>query len=319
MKKNILRILIVFLILASFTGFVLLTQKNSGPITKEGYYFDTYITITVYNQKDSKYINDCFKLCEKYDVLFDRTDENGDVYRINQERNHVSIDPETYDLLSKAIDYSKESNGKVDITVAPLIDTWGFVGSSIQEKKDKPSDEEIKEAVNKINYENIILEDDGTVSLKDEAEIDLGFIAKGYIADKLKEYLVSKDVKSAVISLGGNVVVIGNKPDGSEYTVGIKDPDNKNDICQTVKVSDESVVTSGTYERYVEYDGIKYHHILDTKTGYPVDNNIKSVTVICDSSTDADALSTLCLILGEEESKEILKNHNAEATFITAD
>ena len=146
-------------------------------------------------------------------------------------------------------------------------------------------------------------------------QVDLGFIAKGFVADKLKEYLVEKGVKSAIISLGGNVVVIGSKPDGSDYNIGIKDPDNPEGIIDSISVSDKSVVTSGTYERYVEYDGVKYHHILNTNTGYPVKTDVKSVTIISDSSLEGDALSTICLILGEEKSKDILEKYNAQAIF----
>ena len=111
------------------------------------------------------------------------------------------------------------------------------------------------------------------------------------------------------------MVVIGTKPDGSDYNIGIKDPDNSGEIIESLKANNSSVVTSGTYERYVEYDGIKYHHILDTATGYPVDNGIKSVTILSDSSLEGDALSTVCLILGEEGSKDILTKYNAEAVF----
>ena len=111
------------------------------------------------------------------------------------------------------------------------------------------------------------------------------------------------------------MVVIGSKPDGSNYKIGIKDPDNPEGIIDSISVSDKSVVTSGTYERYVEYDGVKYHHILNTNTGYPVKTDVKSVTIISDSSLEGDALSTICLILGEEKSKDILEKYNAQAIF----
>lgn len=323
-KKNLLQILILLLVTAGIIVSVVLTGRKGKSLNKDGYYFDTYVNLTVYSSKDSKYLDECLKMCEKYDALFSPTIEGSDVYNINHAAGKsVKVDPETYYLLQRAIEFCEETDGAVDITIAPLMDTWGLSHESgilseagITGNKSKPSDIKVQDALKNVDYRNVILEDDYTVRLKNpETRIDLGFIAKGYIADKLKEYLVSKDVKSAIISLGGNVVVIGTKPDGSDYNIGIKDPDNSGEIIESLKVNNSSVVTSGTYERYVEYDGIKYHHILDTTTGYPVDNGIKSVTVLSDSSLEGDALSTVCLILGEEGSKDILTKYNAKAVF----
>ena len=323
-KKNLLQILILLLVTAGIIVSVVLTGRKGKSLNKDGYYFDTYVYLTVYSSKDSKYLDECLKMCERYDALFSPTIEGSDVYNINHAAGEsVKVDPETYYLLQRAIEFCEETDGAVDITIAPLMDTWGLSHESgilseagITGNKSKPSDIKVQDALKNVDYRNVILEDDYTVRLKNpETRIDLGFIAKGYIADKLKEYLVSKDVKSAIISLGGNVVVIGTKPDGSDYNIGIKDPDNSGEIIESLKANNSSVVTSGTYERYVEYDGIKYHHILDTTTGYPVDNGIKSVTVLSDSSLEGDALSTVCLILGEEGSKDILTKYNAEAVF----
>ena len=323
-KKNLLQILILLLVTAGIIVSVVLTGRKGKSLNKDGYYFDTYVNLTVYSSKDSKYLDECLKMCERYDTLFSPSIEGSDVYNINHAAGEsVKVDPETYYLLQRAIEFCEETDGAVDITIAPLMDTWGLSHESgilseagITENKSKPSDIKVQDALKNVDYRNVILEDDYTVRLKNpETRIDLGFIAKGYIADKLKEYLVSKDVKSAIISLGGNVVVIGTKPDGSDYNIGIKDPDNSGEIIESLKANNSSVVTSGTYERYVEYDGIKYHHILDTATGYPVDNGIKSVTVLSDSSLEGDALSTVCLILGEEGSKDILTKYNAKAVF----
>lgn len=317
MKNNrILRIVILVVLMAIIVVIAFLMGKRSKPISRDGYYFDTYVNLTVYNQKDAKYLDECLQMCEKYEKLFSRTLEGSDIWNVNNAGGEaVSVDPETYYLIEKALEFCEETDGAVDLTVAPLVDAWGF-NHNDEVRANKPSDEEINEALGKVNYENVILLDNNMIKLEGKGtKMDLGFIAKGYIADKLKEYLVSKNVKSAIISLGGNIVVICNKPDGSEYNIGIKDPDNSGDIIQSLKVSDKSVVTSGTYERYVEYDGVKYHHILDTKTGYPVDNGVQSVTIVSDSSLEGDALSTICLILGEEGAKEILNKYNSEAYF----
>lgn len=317
MKNNrILRIIILVVLMAIIVAIAFLMGKRNKPISRDGYYFDTYVNLTVYNQKDAKYLDECLEMCERYEKLFSRTLEGSDIWNVNNSGGEaVSVDQETYYLIERALEFCEETDGAVDLTVAPLVDAWGF-NHNDEVRTNKPSDEEIKEVLDKVNYKNVILLDNNMIKLEGEGtKIDLGFIAKGYIADKLKEYLVSKNVKNAIISLGGNIVVIGSKPDGNDYNIGIKDPINFGDIIQSLKVSDKSVVTSGTYERYAEYDGVKYHHILDTKTGYPVDNGVQSVTIVSDSSLEGDALSTICLILGEEDAKKILEKYNSKAYF----
>lgn len=319
MKKRIIQILIILCVAVPIVVLAFILGNNGKTYSKEGYYFDTYVKLTVYSKKDVAYLDECLKMCEEYDNLFSRN-KDGDIALINSKGfEGVNLQSEeTYYLLKRSIEFSEITDGAADITIAPLVDIWGFNHDSLGNSgvTNKPSEEDIQKALNKVNYKNVKLEDGNRVKLCDEdMQVDLGFIAKGYVADKLKEYLVSKNVKSAIISLGGNVVVIGSKPDGSFYNIGIKDPDNSENIINSVSVSDKSVVTSGTYERFVEYDGVKYHHILETKTGYPADTDVRSVTVVSDSSLEGDALSTICLILGEEKSKEILEKYNAEAIF----
>ena len=316
-NRRFIRIVILVILMAIIIAIAFLMGKRSKPISGDGYYFDTYVNLTVYNHKDAKYLDECLKMCERYEKLLSRTLEGSDIWNVNNAGGEaVRVDPETYYLIERALEFCEETDGAVDLTVAPLVDAWGF-NHNDEVRANKPSDEEINEALDKVNYKNVILLDNNMIKLKGEGtKIDLGFIAKGYIADKLKEYLVSKNVKSAIISLGGNIVVIGSKPDGNDYNIGIKDPNNTGDIIQSLKVSDKSVVTSGTYERYVEYSGVKYHHILDTKTGYPVDNGVQSVTIVSDSSLEGDALSTLCLILGEDNIENLKEKYDFEYRFI---
>ena len=148
--------------------------------------------------------------------------------------------------------------------------------------------------------------------------IDLGFIAKGYIADKMKEYLLSNGVESALINLGGNVLTIGNKPDGSPYILGIQEPfSNGQSSIPNVSIRDKSLVTSGVYERYFYEKDTLYHHILDTKTGYPIDNDLLGVTILSESSMEGDAYSTICLCLGLEDGMKLIeKTEGLEALLI---
>ena len=317
-KKRIIQILIVLFILAPFVALAILWGNNGKTYTRDGYYFDTYVSITVYSMKDLDLLEGCMEMCEKYDNSLGRLNL-GEMTMINQQAYAgVDVSDDTYYLFERALEFCDETNGAVDITIAPLLDIWGFThdakGNTLTDRK--PSDLELRQALKKVNYKKVKLYEGNRVKINESGvQVDLGFIAKGFVADKLKEYLVENNVESAIISLGGNVVVIGSKPDGSDYKIGIKDPDNPEGIIDSISVSNKSVVTSGTYERFVEYDGVKYHHILNTNNGYPVKTDVKSVTIISDSSLEGDALSTICLILGEEKSKDILEKYNAQAIF----
>ncbi len=174
-----------------------------------------------------------------------------------------------------------------------------------------------------IDYRSIVIDEQaGTVMLTDpDAAIDLGFIAKGYIADRIRDYLVSKNVTSAIINLGGNILCIGSRPDKNPFRVAVQYPFGQTgDMITTLSIRDQSVVTSGVYERFVEADGVRYHHILDPRTGYPAENSLLSVTIITDSSTDADALSTACFLLGLSDGMALIESlSDTEALFITDD
>lgn len=283
-------------------------QKTNQPVTYTGYYFNTIISLTFYNADDCTLSEECFSLCEKYENMFSRTVENSDIWRINHSNGEpVNVSQETYELINQALYYCELSDGKIDITIAPLMDLWNFTGAA--DETEPPSSEEINALLSHVNYKLVEPGDNNTIILKDpKAAIDLGFIAKGFIADKLKEYLVSQGVTSALINLGGNVCTIGSKPDGTAYTVGIQQPfAATGTTLDVVSVSNSSVVTSGTYERYFTCENHFYHHILDATTGYPVENELTGVTIICESSAAADALSTTCFVMGTEDALNYIK------------
>ena len=172
-----------------------------------------------------------------------------------------------------------------------------------------------------MNYKNVIL-DKNTVTLTDpEAAIDLGGIAKGFIADKLKAYLTDQGIEHALISLGGNIVAVGGRYNGQPFHIGIQKPfAETNEAITTVEINGQSVVSSGTYERYFEKDGKIYHHLLDPATGYPYDNQLLQVTIISDSSVDGDALSTACFGLGLDKGSALIESlDNIRAIFVTDD
>ena len=293
-----------------------LPRERSQPYTDT--LFDTVISVQIFDSVDEDVLKGCEKLCKKYDSMFSNKIEDSEISRINSAGgNPVEVSKETIKLIKKGIYYSEMSDGAFDITIAPVSSLWDFKA----ETPSVPSPEAIAEAVSHVNYENIIIRDN-TVKLADpQAGIDLGAIAKGYIADRIKDYLEEEGVRHAMINLGGNVLAMGSKLDGSDYNIGIQKPfDETGEPITSVKISDKSVVTSGIYQRYFKADGKIYHHILDPNTGYPCENNLYSVTILTDSSLTADALSTTCFLLGYDRGMKLINQlDNVDAVFITND
>ena len=224
----------------------------------------------------------------------------------------TEVNPETVELLNTALNIAAKSNGAFDPTVMPLVTLW-----DVQNRTFPPSVADIKDKLNYVNYNNIIISQN-TVTAQGGAQLDLGGIAKGFIADRIKEYLKVNGITSGVINLGGNTLLIGDK-NGSDFTAGLQKPFGKNgELSATLELTDKTAVTSGIYQRYFEADGKIYHHIIDPYTGYPCDNGIASVTVITESSCIADGLSTACLNLGIEKGIELAKQYGAELIYITA-
>lgn len=292
-------------------------SSSEEPISKQGFLLDTVIQITLYDTENESLLDESFAICEKYEQLLSRTIESSDVSRINEANGKpVTVSDDTIALIQKSLTYSELSDGAFDITIAPLSSLWDF-----KDQKTIPDSNDIEEARKLVDYHAIRIDNNSVTLTNPEASIDLGAIAKGYIADKIKEYLVSENVKSGLINLGGNVLTIGTKPDGSAWNIGIQKPfDEQNAAITSVHLSDESVVTSGVYERYFKQNGIIYHHILDAKTGYPYQNGLLGVTIISKESVDGDALSTTCFALGLEKGMELIRSlPDVEAIFITDD
>lgn len=290
---------------------------------------NTVITISIYagvsETQAKELISGAFGLCDRYESLLSATVPGSDVSNINSANKNVKINvsSETMNILSIGLKYCKISNGKYDIAIWPLSSLWDFTSGDSTMEGVIPDANKIKDALKNVDYNLISIDEiNDTVTKKtDEAGIDLGSIAKGYIADRLGEYLKENGATSAIIDLGGNVLALGSKPDGSDFCIGIKKPFSQTgEIALSVKLSDASVVTSGTYERYFKKDGKIYHHILNPLTGYPYDNNLLSVTIISPLSVDGDALSTTCFALGEDKGMEYIDTlDNIYAIFITDD
>ena len=234
--------------------------------------------------------------------------EGSDVYRINKgSGTQVSVSPDTVKIIGQCIDISDDCGGVFDITIGNVTKLWDFGGNNQR----LPSDDEIKTALGSVGYKNVSISGNA-VQIKKGQSLDLGAVGKGFVCDKIKELLDKGRTKSAVVSVGGSLLIYGNRT----FSVGIVNPDNDKQSMGTLKLKDTCVSTSGNYEKYFEQDGKRYHHILNAKTGYPATSEFKSVTVVCESGLISDALSTVCYIAGYRKSIEILKKFDAEAVFI---
>lgn len=310
----------------SITGIIIsgCQAKVSQPVSRTDFYLDTVITITLYDIPPAhaeELLNNSMALVAAYENLFSKTIEGSDVWNINHSAGTaVTVHEDTTRLLDTALNYAEQYNGIIDPAIGTLSGLWNF--SDIGEHR-APSPDEITEALSHVSYKNVILiEKENQVTLTDpKTHIDLGFIAKGYIADRLKEYLLSENVKSAIINLGGNVLTIGTKPDGTPFQVGIQKPfDDRGATALVLSISDVSVVSSGNYERYFEINNTLYHHILSTENGYPADSGLTQVTILSKTSVEGDTLSTLCFILGYEKGRALIDSlPDVEAVFITED
>lgn len=321
-KNNIIKTLSAVLtasalLLTGCSGAKSSTQTDQD-LTYTDMLFDTVIKIQILDPADESILDDLKKLCEKYDTMFSTTNTDSELYKLNHANGQpFTVSSETANLIQDGIHYSELSGGAFDLTIEPVSALWDFKA----DKPTVPSSDAIAQAVSHVDYTKVDIQDN-TITLEDpEAGIDLGAIAKGYIADQVKTYLKKQGIKHAIINLGGNVDVIGTKPDGSKYNIGIQKPfDESGEAITSVQLKDQTVVTSGIYERYFKKNGKLYHHILDPRTGYPCENNLYSVSIITDSSTKADALSTTCFLLGYEKGMELIQSMDGvKAIFITDD
>lgn len=281
-----------------------------------GFYLNTVITLTAYTE-DGQVLKDAMAECARYEQLLSRTIEGSDVWRINHADGlPVEVSDDTIVVLRCAVAVSEASGGAFDVTIAPASTLWDFTsGEAVL-----PDADALAQAAELVDYTKIVM-DGNTVTLPAGMMIDLGGIAKGYIADRVKSYLVSRGVEHAILSFGGNVIAIGRKPDGSDWKVGIQDIDRPTgETMMVVRNSGGSTVTSGIYERGFELDGVKYHHLLDPATGWPVQNELASVTILSAGSMESDALSTAVFVLGTENGLALVESlPGIEAILITRD
>lgn len=277
---------------------------------------NTYMTFTVYGGESEEIIAEAEERAAALEKIWSVTDKNSEIYKINNSSGApVAVSDETIELIEFSLEMSAETGGAFDPTIYPVLTSWGFTAG----ENKVPSEEELSEALKKTGCANIDISGNH-VTADNGAMLDFGGAAKGFTGDILTEFLRSRGVSSALLDIGGNIQAIGTKLDGSLWKIGLRNPFSEG-ILGTLEISDTAVVTSGNYERFfVDSDGRIYGHIIDPKTGYPVDNGLMSVTVIGGEGKVCDVLSTALFVMGRDKAIDFYQsNGDFDMILVTAD
>lgn len=290
------------------------TNNKNQYYEKSNIVMDTAVTLSAYGENSKEAVEESFKKLDEIDEMASTTISTSDVYKINNASGdgYVKVHAETLKMIETSMKYSKLSDGAWDITLGPIINLWG-IGT---ENERLPSDEEIKAKLPLVGYQKIsINEKDNSVMLQKKGmAIDLGGIAKGFAADEVLKIYKKYNIENGLINLGSSsIYALGKNKDNNEWSVGIKHPrkEDPKEYMGIIKLSNESLSTSGDYERCFIKDNKRYHHIIDPKTGYPVDNGVMSDTIVINDNTPdngmlCDLLTTTVFTLGPEKGIELI-------------
>lgn len=300
-------------------GVTLLCSCGTPRLTQRDYFaMDTVITLSLPEDTDSAVFDGCEKMIVSYENMWSLTLPDSEISRFNRCDNTAELSGVTVDVLKRAYAVSAAGNGAFSLTIAPVSTLWKpFLRGEVQTP---PTDEEIEQALAQVDDSLLSFQDQTVVKAAPNVAVDLGACAKGYACEQAVKTL-AQQTPYGMVSFGGNIGVFGTKPDGSDWTIGIKDPAAPDQLCGSVTLQSGFVSVSGAYERYRAYDGITYHHIIDPQTGYPADSGLASVAVISEDGLVADALSTALFVMGYEESMALYRTEQIsfEAVFCTSD
>lgn len=295
----------VYLLIIIFSICFASCERTASPRTEA--LMGTVCTVNAYDDGTEKLYDELFARLHEIDEKFSVTIDSSEISRVNRAAGEsgVSVSPDTAYVVKAALSYAELTDGAFDPTVGPLVKLWGINTDHAR----VPEQSEIDAVLPLIHWRDVSVTDDNIVMLKKRGmALDLGGIVKGYAADELTKILEARKVRRAIVDLGGNIFVYGKKKDGSPWRVGIKDPkDPEGAPAIVLNLANSTIVTSGVYERFFTENGVRYHHILDVKTGYPADSGLLSSTIVCESSMAADALSTSVFVLGKEGGMDLLR------------
>ncbi|HAR88967.1 MAG TPA: FAD:protein FMN transferase [Ruminococcaceae bacterium] len=289
------------------------TVNDTIPASKEFFAMDTYMEVDAYGDNGEKAVAKAEKEVNKLDSILSTGKSTSEIRKLNKNKKQV-VSADTMSLIKESVKISKETNSAFNPTIYPLMELWGFTTKNYY----VPKDNEIKTLLNHMDIDNIKIDErKNEVSFKDSnMKIDLGAIAKGYTSSKIIDIFKENNIKNGMVTLGGNVQVLGKKPDGSLWKVGIQNPIGEDEYLGVLQTSDKAVITSGGYERNFTKNGKTYHHILDPSNGYPANNGLTSVTIISSYGTLADALSTSLFVMGKDKAIDFYKKSNYNFDFI---
>ncbi len=319
MGKKVIIFLITTILVISLVGCT--KEKSKDPISRTELFMGTAIKVTLYDGGSEEILDKAFKRVIQLEDLVSINKDGTEIVELNKNSGikPIKLSEDSFNIIEKGLEYSKASKGGYDVTIGPLVKLWSI---GLPEAK-VPNKKEINEAIKHVDYSKLKIDkDNNEVFLSEKGMmIDLGSIAKGYAADEIAKLLKEEGVKEAIIDLGGNIYALGKKEGNKNWKIGIQDPNTeRGNVVGTIETSNKSVVTTGVYERFIEKDGVKYHHILNPKTGYPYKTDIAGVSIIADKSVDADALSTLIFTKGLDEGLKFIETlDGVDAIFIMND
>lgn len=291
------------------------TASSAQPVSQEIFAMDTYMTVTAYGDNAQKGVTDAVAEIQRLDNLLSIGKEDSEISKLNKSGS-AALSDDTAVMVAKALDLYKSTGGAFDITVLPLMELWGFTTQEYY----VPTEDEIQSTLQRVGADKLTWDESTkTLTLGDKQEIDLGGIAKGFTSSRIMEIFKKDGVTCGMVSLGGNVHLLGTKQDGSAWRVGIQDPNNTDDMLGVLEANDCAVITSGAYERNFEKDGVTYHHIIDPATGKPSNSGLTSVTIVSKDGTLADGLSTSLFVMGKDKAIAYWKQHADEFDTILVD
>jgi thiamine biosynthesis lipoprotein len=310
MQKNKRQILTAFLFIAVCIAayFLIVREQNNKSASAQIFAMDTYMELTAYGKNAEEAVGAAKDEIERLDALLSTGNEKSEIGQLNKNKK-AQISADTQYLLNRSLTIYEETDGAFDITIYPVMRAWGFTG----EEHHIPSEEELQSLLQLVDASSLQYDaSTQTLTLPEGVEIDFGGIAKGYTSQRVAQIMQEYDINSAILNLGGNVQLVGAKPDGSSWKVAIKSPDEQEEYLGVLSAQNKAIITSGGYERYFEENGRKYHHIIDPKTGIPAYNGLQSVTIVSEDGTLADGLSTALYVMGTESAVKFWQNHNDE-------
>lgn len=289
-------------------------QKKEVKLEKDFFAMDTYMKLTVYGEtkQAEKALERAEQEIVRLDNLWSTGKKESEISKINEEKQGI-LSEDSAKILETSLKISENTEGLFDISIYPAMEIWGFSDKNYR----IPKEEEIQKVIGFINYKEIeYKKEEKNIQLKENMKIDFGGIAKGYTSARIMDIFQEEGVSGGMVNLGGNVQVMGKKPDGSKWKIAVQSPKKDGNYLGVLSVEDTAIITSGGYERFFEEDGVIYHHILHPRDGKPANSGLTSVTIICKDGTLADGLSTSLFLMGKEKAEEYWRKHSEEFEII---